>query len=46
LRSEIGALDAWIGEQGGPGALEGDAPGLQHVAAVAELERLDHPLFD
>src|SRR5919108_6228818 len=44
--AEIGVLDAGVGEQGLALADEGDASRLEHVAAIAELERFDHALLD
>src|SRR3970040_551955 len=44
--AQIGALHARVGEQRIVRALQGDTAGLEDVAAVAELERLDDSLLD
>src|SRR5437016_12618754 len=45
-RAQIRALDARVGEEDVVGAFEGDTSRLQDIAAVAQLEGLDHALLD
>src|SRR5437667_1210019 len=45
-RAQIRALDARVGEEDVVRAFEGDAARLEDIAAVAQLESLDHALLD
>src|SRR6267378_1127742 len=44
--AQVRALHARVGQERLAAAVEHDAAGLQHVAAVAQLEGLDHALLD
>src|SRR5438552_1290373 len=44
--AQVRLLDVGVREQVGPGARERDAPVLEHVAPVRELERARHVLLD
>src|SRR5262245_62096519 len=43
--AEVSALAARVGQERLPGPVEHAPPRLQHVAAVAQLERFHHPLL-
>src|SRR2546426_4287641 len=44
--AKIRLLHAWISQQGRTISGKSDAPGLEHVATVAQLERFHHALLD
>src|SRR5438132_10946306 len=46
LPAEVGFLDLGISPKGGTGAAEQDAPGLDNVRAVRDLERAQRVLLD
>src|SRR2546423_12889168 len=46
LPAEVSLLDLGISPEGGPGAAEEEAPGLDDVSAVRDLERAQRVLLD